>query len=232
MALSNVTIVDARISTLSNGMVLDTFAFLDTKNQAVTNSDKMARILDRIEKTLEGNFDIKKDYFQSLLRSIIYQQLSGKSANAIYRRFIDLIPRNSFLSPKEVLRISRNDMRKAGLSFQKIDYLKNLANYFEKNSFQKDDVKRMTDQEISEELTQIKGIGQWTVDMFLMFTLNRPDIMPYADLGIQKGYKKIFDMNRLPSKKEMENGSKIWSPYRTLACWYLWKIVDVDDFVW
>jgi len=177
-------------------------------------------------------FDIKKDYFQSLLRYIVNQQLSGKSAKAIYDRFIDLIPKNSLISPKEVLNLSKDDMRIAGLSFQKIDYLINLSNYFEKNTFEKEDLKKMTDQEICKELTQIKGIGEWTVDMFLMFTLNRPDVMPYGDLGIQKGYKKIFNLSDLPSKKEMENGSKIWSPYRTLACWYLWKIVDVDDFVW
>ena len=177
-------------------------------------------------------FDIKMDYFQSLLRSIIYQQLSGKSAKAIYDRFIDLMPKNSLISPKEVLNLSRDDMRNSGLSFQKIDYLTNLSNYFEKNSFKKEDVKKMTDQEICKELTQIKGIGQWTVDMFLMFTLNRPDIMPYGDLGIQKGYKKIFNMSNLPSKKEMENGSKIWKPFRTLACWYLWKIVDDEEYVW
>jgi len=185
-----------------------------------------------ISKFGSPEFDIKKNYFQSLLRYIVNQQLSGKSANAIYSRFIDLIPRNSSISPKEVLNLSKDEMRKAGLSFQKIDYLRNLANFFEMNSFHKDNVSRMTNEEISKELIQIKGIGQWTVDMFLMFTLNRPDVMPYGDLGIQKGYKKIFNMSHLPSKEEMENGSKIWSPYRTLACWYLWKIVDVDDFVW
>ena len=185
-----------------------------------------------INKFGSPEFDIKKDYFQSLLRSIVYQQLSGKSAKAIYDRFIDLIPKNSLISPKDVLNLSKDDMRMAGLSFQKIDYVINLSNYFERNSFQKEDVKKMSDQEISKELTQIKGIGQWTVDMFLMFTLNRPDVMPYGDLGIQKGYKKICNMRDLPSKKEMENGSKIWKPFRTLACWYLWKIVDDEEYVW
>ena len=176
-------------------------------------------------------FDIKKDYFQSLLRYIVNQQLSGKSAKAIYERFINLIPKNTLISPKEVIKLSKDDMRMAGLSFQKIDYLKNLSNYFVKNSFQKEDVKKMTDQEICKELTQIKGIGQWTVDMFLMFTLNRSDVMPYGDLAIQKGFKKVFKMNHLPSKKEMDDSSRIWRPYRTLACWYLWESVD-DNFMW
>ena len=84
----------------------------------------------------------------------------------------------------------------------------------------------MTDKGISKELIQIKGIGQWTVDMFLMFTLNRADILPCTDLGIQKGIMKILNMNNLPSKKEMENCSRKWRPYRTIACWYLWRMVD------
>ena len=87
----------------------------------------------------------------------------------------------------------------------------------------------MTDEEISNELTQIIGIGQRTVDMFLMFTLNRADILPYTDLGIQKGFKIILNMKNLPSKKKMENCSREWRPYRTIACWYLWRIAD-DKF--
>ena len=176
-------------------------------------------------------FNPNKDYFQSLLRSIVFQQLSGKAANTIYERFINLIPKTVTLSPKEVLKLDKDKMRRTGLSFQKINYLRNLAYFFENNSFQKKDVERMTDEEISNALTQIKGIGQWTVDMFLMFTLNRADILPYTDLGIQKGFKKIFNMNNLPSKKEMETHSKIWRPYRTIACWYLWRTVD-DAFAW
>ena len=120
-------------------------------------------------------------------------------------------------------------MRKAGLSFRKIDCVRNLAGYFENNSFQEKDVERMTDKEISKELIQIKGIGQWTVDMFLIFTLNRTDILPFTDLGIQKGIMKILNMKNLPSKKEMEICSRKWRPYRTLACWYLWRMVD-DKF--
>ena len=176
-------------------------------------------------------FNPNKDYFQSLLRSIVFQQLSGKAANTIYGRLINLIPKNATLSPEEVLKMDKDDMRGAGLSFQKISYVKNLSKFFGDNTFHKKDVERMTDEEISIELTQIKGIGQWTVDMFLMFTLNRPDIMPYTDLGIQKGFKQIFNMDNLPSKKEMETHSKKWKPYRTLACWYLWRVVD-DGFSW
>ena len=193
------------------------------------NRDEKMRIL--ISKFGWPDFDPKQDYFQSLLRSIVFQQLSGKAANTIYERFINLIPKTVTLSPKEVLKLDKDEMRKTGLSFQKINYLRNLAYFFENNSFQKKDVERMTDEEISNVLTLIKGIGPWTVDMFLMFTLNRADILPYTDLGIQKGFKKIFNMNNLPSKKEMETHSKIWRPYRTIACWYLWRTVD-DASAW
>ena len=124
------------------------------------NRDEKMRVL--IRKFGWPDFDPKQDYFQSLLRSIVFQQLSGKSAKAIYERFVNLIPETSNLSPKEVIKLDKDEMRNTGLSFQKIDYIRNLANYFEDNSFQKKDVERMTDEEISNELTQIKGIGQWT----------------------------------------------------------------------
>jgi len=189
--------------------------------------DKKMRIL--INKFGRPDFDLRQDYFQSLLRSIVFQQLSGKAAQTIFERFVNLIPKSSNLCSNEILKLDKEEMKKAGLSFQKINYVRNLADYFEKNSFQKEDVERMTDQEISKELIQIKGIGQWTVDMFLMFTLNRADILPYKDLGIQKGIMKILNMKNLPSIKEMENCSRKWRPYRTIACWYLWRMAD-DKF--
>ena len=186
--------------------------------------DKNMQVL--IEKFARPNFKIGHDYFQSLFRSIVFQQLSGEAAQTIFRRLLKLIPEKSDLCPNEVLKLNKDNMRKAGLSFQKINYVRNLADYFENNSFQKKDVERMTDEEISKELTKIKGIGQWTVDMFLMFTLNRADILPYKDLGIQKGIMKILNLKDPPSKMEMEYCSRKWRPYRTIACWYLWRILD------
>ena len=189
--------------------------------------DKIMQVL--INKYDRPDFNPGQDYFQSLFRSIVFQQLSGEAAQTIYKRLVNLIAETSNLCPNEVLKLDKDDMRKAGLSFQKINYVRNLADYFENNSFKKKDVERMTDEEISKELTQIKGIGQWTVDMFLMFTLNRADILPYKDLGIQKGIMKILNKKVLPSKKEMENCSKKWRPFRTIACWYLWRMTD-DKF--
>ena len=189
--------------------------------------DKNMQVL--IEKFGRPNFKIGQDYFQSLFRSIVFQQLSGEAAQTIFNRLVKLIPEKSILCPNEVLKLDKDDMRRAGLSFQKINYVRNLAEYFENTSLQKKDFEIMTNEEISRELIQIKGIGQWTVDMFLMFTLNRTDIFPYGDLGIQKGIMKILNLEIIPSKKEMESCSKKWKPYRTIACWYLRRMTD-DKF--
>ncbi len=176
------------------------------------------------------DFEPQDDYFKSLMRSIVFQQLSGKVAKIIYQRLISLLPSNKII-PSEVLTLTNEEMKQVGLSSQKINYIKNLANYFDTNLFNSNKVEKMSNEEISKELIQIKGIGQWTVDMFLMFTLNRPDVMPYSDLGIQKGMKTLFNLDKLPTKEKMESLSIKWKPYRTIACWYLWKIVD-DGFEW
>ena len=117
-----------------------------------------------------------------------------------YKKHTNNSLQNTKLSPEVVLKMDKDDMRIAGLSFQKISYVKNLAIFFRDYTFNQKDVERMTDEEISNELTQIKGVGQWTVDMFMMFTLNRPDIVPFTDLGIKKGFQKIFNMNNFPTK--------------------------------
>ena len=170
------------------------------------------------------------DYFHSLVRSIVFQQLNGKVAKIIFMRFIKLLPGNK-INSRNVLMLDNNEMKKAGLSFQKINYIKNLAHFFNENLFDKNIIEKMSDEEISELLIKIKGVGQWTIDMFLMFTLNRLDVMPYSDLAIKKGMKNLFSLNELPRKDEMKRFSTNWSPYRTIACMYLWKSVD-DGFEW
>ena len=194
----------------------------------VLNKDSRMQML--IERYGHPTFEKKNDYFQSLVRSIVFQQLSGKVADIIYQRLVSLVPKNR-INPKSILMVSDNDMRGAGLSLRKVSYIKNLAVYFDTNVFSSKEVQKMSNEAISSELIQIKGIGQWTVDMFLMFTLNRPDIMTYSDLGIQKAMRIVFNLNRLPTKSEMESLSARWKPYRTIACWYLWKIVD-DGVDW
>lgn len=184
-----------------------------------------------IKKYGEPDFAPQNNYFKSLVRSIIYQQLSGKSAFAIYSRFLKLFPVNNFPRPIEILHISQQTYRGIGLSKQKSIYIKEIAKAFENKTVLSDNIKEMTNAQIRSELIKIKGIGPWTIDMFLMFTLNRPDILPTGDLGIQKGFMVFFNNNSLPDKDYMIKSAAKWRPFRTFACWYLWKLVD-DDFQW
>ena len=163
--------------------------------------------------------------FDALSKSIIFQQLSGKSANAIYQRFIKLY--NDKPSASFILETKDKEFQKVGLSYQKIKYLKALARFFLNNKNINFDI--LSDEEISNKLIKINGVGQWTIDMFLMFTLFRTDILPAGDLGIQKGFKIIYSLDKLPTFKFMFDKSKSWSPYRTIASIYIWGLVDSDD---
>ena len=164
--------------------------------------------------------------FQSLSESIIYQQLSGKAADTICKRFIALFPRKMFPSPKDVLRIKTEALRSAGLSAQKASYLKDLAQKFVDGTIDEKQFGTMTDEEIIEHVTAVKGIGEWTAQMFLMFTLARPDVLPTGDLGIQKAFKRVFGLRALPKPERMEVLAKCWAGHRTVACFYLWRLLD------
>ena len=171
------------------------------------------------------------NYYESLVRSIIYQQLSGKSAAAIYGRFKTLFNTESFPQPKDILAIPHKALCSVGLSNQKAHYIRDLSEKWDRKEIDLSNVESMSDEAISAELIKVKGIGQWTADMFLMFTLIRPDIFPLGDLGIQKGFMVLNRLDRLPKPKEMEEAIEQWRPYRTIAAWYLWKIVD-GPFEW
>lgn len=172
-----------------------------------------------------------KNYFKSLTRSIISQQLSGKAADTIFNRFLELYADDQFPSPEKVSKTDILQLRKAGLSNAKASYIIGLANAFQDGQFLSDDLSLLSDNQISEILIRIKGIGQWTADMFLIFTLNRLDILPLNDLGIKKGMKTFYNLKSLPSEKTMIRLSNKLHPYRSLASSYMWKIVD-NNFNW
>ena len=195
----------------------------------LSNADK--RIEKLIDKFGPPNFNLMNNYYESLIRSIVYQQLSGKSASIIYERFLDLFVFDIYPEPKDILAVSIETLRSSGLSYQKVNYIRDLSEKWQDGTMNLTNIDSMTDEEISSELIKVKGIGQWTADMFLMFTLGRPDVFPFGDLGIQKGVMIITNMNRLPTQKEMERKTKKWQPYRTVAAWYLWKLVD-GPFKW
>lgn len=164
--------------------------------------------------------------FQSLAEAIVYQQLSGKAAGTILKRFVALFPGAKFPTPDDVLKIKVEKLRAAGLSGQKAAYLKDLAAKFKDGTITPALFKKMSDQEIVAHVAAVKGIGEWTAQMFLMFTLHRPDVLPTGDLGIQKGFQRLFKLKALPSPKQMERLARPWAGHRTLACMYLWRLVD------
>ena len=169
---------------------------------------------------------LEKNYFKSLTRSILYQQLSGKAAKTISNRFISLYPNKSYPLPQDVLNTKHEILRSVGISNAKAHYIKNIAEAFTNDTINHKNFHALSDTEIMDQLISIKGVGPWTIQMFLMFTLNRLDVFPTGDLGVQKGFKIYFKLKELPSAKEMLLRSELWRPYRTIMSIYFWKVVD------
>ncbi len=164
--------------------------------------------------------------FQALVRSIVYQQVSGKAAASILKRFRDLFKGKKFPTPSEVLMTPTRKLRAAGLSAQKASYVKDLAEKFLDGTIKHRSLHNMETADIIEHLTQVKGIGVWTVHMFLIFTLNRPDVLPVGDLGIRKGFQIVYGLKTLPDEKKMEALAKPWRRHASTASWYLWRVAD------
>jgi len=171
-----------------------------------------------------------KDRFYALVRAIIRQQLSGKAADAIERKFIEICGggkgRSSFPTASEMLKIPDEKMRRAGLSYGKVSYIKNLARAVHARELDLNAIHKLSNEAAIESLVKIKGIGRWTAEMFLMFTLGRPDIFSYGDLGLKNAMVKLYKLREVPSGKRAEEISKKWSPHRTLACLYLWASLN------
>lgn len=190
---------------------------------------KMAAVIRR-----HGPIDLTKYHaglggaFPRLLRSIIYQQISGKAAAAIQARVFALFPKNQ-PTPELMKKVRAPKLRTAGLSIQKITYVKDLAKKFLDGTVDETKFPKMTSDEIIDHLVQVKGVGVWTAHMLLIFTLYRADILPVGDLAIQKGFRTVYQLDRLPNKKEMEQIAAPWREHATVASWYLWKVADEDN---
>lgn len=164
-------------------------------------------------------------HFDALCRAIVYQQLSTKAAATIHGRLLDLFE-NRAPSPEALLSVPEDKLRSVGLSRQKTAYLRDLAEKVHTGALPLDHLDTLNDAEVIEYLIQVKGIGVWTAQMFLMFRLGRPDILPDLDLGIQKAIQRSYRLRKLPApKRVLEIGAK-WAPYRTIASWYLWRSLD------
>lgn len=165
------------------------------------------------------------DYFFDLVDAIISQQLSGKAASTIFTRFKNIL--NNDISPHAILKTPDEELRKAGVSWQKISYIKSLAQHAKDQLLAFSEFDHMSDAEIIVELTKVKGIGRWTAEMFLMFTMGRPDVFSYGDLGLRKGMQKIYKLEKEPTSTQAEEISLKWRPYRTIASRYLWKSLEI-----
>lgn len=171
--------------------------------------------------------DLTNDIYLRLVRAITFQQLSGKAANTIYNRFLQLF-NDGYPHPEDVLRFSITDLRQVGLSRQKATYIQNVAQHFTENDLLRQDWSKLADDRILKELTQIKGVGIWTVQMILMFSLGRKDILPTGDLAIQQSMRELYQLNGKGRQLEQQmlKVAEAWRPYRTVATRYLWRWRD------
>ena len=197
--------------------------------ESINFLSKDVKLKSLIEKYPKPKFSSNKNYFDALSKSIIYQQLSGKVAKIIYNRFLSLFV-NEIPDPAQYQKLENINLKNIGLSKQKISYISNVSLFFlsDENKIQFE-----TDSEsgITQKLISIKGIGHWTIDMFMMFTLCKTDVLPVGDLGIKKAFMELYHLKEYPSISFMKKKAENWQPYRTIACCYLWMIVDDGD-VW
>src|ERR1700722_7847450 len=163
--------------------------------------------------------------FHRLAESIVYQQLNGKAAATIFARFAALA--GEPLTPAGILKLTTEQMRAVGLSQQKSAYMRDLAEKTQSGALDFARLPNLSDEEVIKHLTQVKGIGVWTAHMFLMFSLRRPDILPTGDYAVQMAMRKHYKKRKLPKPKDMEKIAKAWAPYRSVACWYMWRSLDI-----
>ena len=180
-----------------------------------------------IKKFNKGFLTTRKDPFFSLCRTIVGQQISTKAADSIWSKFE--IECKKKILPNNVLNLTSRSLRSAGLSRQKITYLKNIAKSFKNKSFNVKDLKKMSDEHAIDYITQLKGLGVWSAQMFLMFNLNRPDVFPTKDIGLIRAISKNYKTSYPPAEKFLIKTSKLHSGYRSVFTWYMWRSIDPVD---
>ena len=168
---------------------------------------------------------VEGSHYDALLRAILYQQLSGKAAATIHGRLRDRFGGRDPL-PEELLAAPDADVRAAGVSGQKLGYLRDLSRHVVDGTLPLDRVESLTDDEIIDALVAVKGIGRWTAQMFLMFRLGRPDVLPDLDLGVQKGIQLAYGLKKHPTPKDVVRIGAAWAPYRSVGSWYMWRLLD------
>jgi DNA-3-methyladenine glycosylase II len=185
----------------------------------------LASVIDRV-----GPCRLRADrdgtHYSAVLQSIVYQQLSGAAAGTIYERVLALFGGRD-PSPRALLKIDDAALRAAGLSGQKVRYAKSLSEHALRRNFPLEQLHECDDDTVITTLTQVTGVGRWTAQMFLMFRLGRPDVLPDLDLGVQKGIQRAYGLRRLPTPEQVLRRGKPWAPYRSIASWYMWRLLDL-----
>ncbi|BAS95504.1 alkylbase DNA glycosidase-like protein mag2 [Oryza sativa Japonica Group] len=164
--------------------------------------------------------------FHSLVRSILYQQLAFKAAASVYSRFLSLLGGEHNVLPEAVLALTTQDLRQIGVSPRKASYLHDLARKYASGILSDAAVVNMDDRSLAAMLTMVKGIGAWSVHMFMIFSLNRPDVLPAADLGVRKGVQHLYGLDAVPRPSQMEKLCEQWRPYRSVGAWYMWRLIE------
>lgn len=178
-----------------------------------------------IERVGPYRIEYRAPEFDTLVRSIVYQQISGKVAAAILERVRALVPRGR-LTPGAILKLTPEQLRSAGLSGQKVAYIRDLAEHTKTRRVNFKSIGELPDEDVIEHLTQVKGIGVWTAHMFLMFALRRHDVLPTTDLGVRMAIRKAYELQELPNSKQIEQLAAAWRPYCSVATWYLWRSLE------
>lgn len=171
-----------------------------------------------------NNFKDRSEFlYEELIESIIGQQLSGKAADTIFKRFLALFKDSKFPSPDELLKTDTEKLRSAGMSYSKASYIKSVALAFKDKQLDAKKLKEMSDEEVKKELTKIKGIGNWTAEMILIFTLKREDVFSLGDAGLRRAIKNLYNIEK---ETDILKLSEKWKPKRSYACWYLWRSLE------
>ena len=213
---------------MTNNVTLEEEVMIDGIKKLSSNDLRLKTFLQKFNVPV---LPIEKNYFWSLCRSVIYQQISGKAAKKISDRYLSLFNQDVKMTPADVMKIDIEKIYKVGISRQKSSYIKNIADAFSNNIINEKKISELDDQEIIKQLTSIKGVGRWTAEMFLIFTLRRTDVFPVTDLGIQKGFQIFYSLDKLPTIEMMNEKSESWRPYRTIMSLYLWYAVE-GPFEW
>ena len=187
---------------------------------------KKDRVMRRlVPKFIGASIETRGEPFVTLARSVVGQQISVKAAQSVWDRFSALM---KTVNPRAVSKLTVEDMRAAGLSGRKVEYIKDLADYFQTGKVSVKQWDAMEDEAIIAELIAIRGIGRWTAEMFLMFYLRRPDVLPLDDVGLLNGISKLYFSDEPVSRSEVRDLARAWEPYRSVATWYIWRSLDPD----